>query len=304
MVTEGQTTTQDFALQAVPTAADDAYTTDEDMPLSVPAPGVLANDTDPEGDALSAVLVVGPAHGTLTLSADGSFGYAPNSNYNGPDSFTYRASDGQTSSNAATVSITVNPVNDAPTVTVAAGGSCGSDDRSGTLNLTVADIDNPDAGLTLTSASDNQTLVPNGNLSFGGAGANRTITATTVSGRTGAAVLTITVSDGANAGAVTITVKAGGNGTDTLTGAGGADLLLGQRGDDTLAGLAGNDLLCGGQGNDTLTGGDGDDTLAGGLGNDTLTGGAGADRFSGGNGTDTATDLTPIQGDTQDGTIP
>ena len=55
---------------------------------------MLANDTDVDGDALTAVLVTGPAHGTLTLNADGSFTYTPDANYNGADSFTYSANDG------------------------------------------------------------------------------------------------------------------------------------------------------------------------------------------------------------------
>jgi VCBS repeat-containing protein len=76
--------------------------------------GVLRNDRDVEGDPLSAVLVTNPANGTLTLNTDGSFTYTPNANFNGADSFTYRASDGVAQSNAATVSITVAPVNDAP----------------------------------------------------------------------------------------------------------------------------------------------------------------------------------------------
>ena len=75
---------------------------------------MLTNDTDVDGDALSAVLVSGPAHGSLTLNADGSFTYTPAANYNGPDSFTYKANDGQADSNVATVSINVGAVNDAP----------------------------------------------------------------------------------------------------------------------------------------------------------------------------------------------
>ena len=58
------------------------------------APGVLANDTDVDGATLTAVLVTGPAHGTLALNADGSFTYTPAANFNGADSFTYRANDG------------------------------------------------------------------------------------------------------------------------------------------------------------------------------------------------------------------
>ena len=77
-----------------PTAGNDSYTTAEDTPLTVAAPGVLGNDADVEGTALTAVLVSGPAHGTLTLNSNGSFTYTPDANYNGPDSFTYKASDG------------------------------------------------------------------------------------------------------------------------------------------------------------------------------------------------------------------
>src|SRR5207247_652206 len=95
-------------------ANDDSYTTPEDTQLTVSAPGVLANDSDVDGDALSAVLVSNPTHGTLTLNGDGSLVYMPALNFNGIDSFTYKASDGQAQSGVATVTITVTPVNDAP----------------------------------------------------------------------------------------------------------------------------------------------------------------------------------------------
>jgi hypothetical protein len=65
-----------------------------------------------------------------------------------PATPTYRASDGTLTSNLATVTITVTAVNDAPTVTVAAGGRCGTNDRSGTINLTVGDVDSEEAALT------------------------------------------------------------------------------------------------------------------------------------------------------------
>lgn len=98
-----------------PVAADDGYSTSEDTRLDVPAAtGVLANDADPDADPLSPSLVRGPANGTLTLNADGSFSYAPNANFNGTDRFTYQLSDGSLTSNLATVSIVVAAVNDAP----------------------------------------------------------------------------------------------------------------------------------------------------------------------------------------------
>jgi hypothetical protein len=97
-----------------PVAVDDAYTTDEDVVLNVPAPGVLENDTDPDSPVITAVLVETVSHGELVLNADGSFVYTPNQDYNGTDTFTYKASDGALESEVATVTITINPVNDAP----------------------------------------------------------------------------------------------------------------------------------------------------------------------------------------------
>ena len=98
-----------------PVAVDDAYPTDEETPLSVAAPGVLGNDTDADSDPLNAVLDNTTSNGTLTLNSDGSFNYEPNADFSGIDSFTYFANDGTANSNpAATVTITVNSVNDPP----------------------------------------------------------------------------------------------------------------------------------------------------------------------------------------------
>ncbi|HEY3053365.1 MAG TPA: Ig-like domain-containing protein, partial [Thermoanaerobaculia bacterium] len=97
-----------------PVAVNDTYSTNEDTALTIAAPGVLGNDTDAEGNPLTAALVTNVAHGTLALNANGSFTYTPAANYNGPDSFTYRANDGTLNSNTVTVSITINAVNDPP----------------------------------------------------------------------------------------------------------------------------------------------------------------------------------------------
>jgi VCBS repeat-containing protein len=99
---------------AAPVAFDDSYSTDEDTPLTVSAPGVLGNDNDVDGDPLSVTLVTLPTHGSVTLSPDGSFSYTPNHDYFGSDTFVYHANDGQFDSNPATVTITISPVNDAP----------------------------------------------------------------------------------------------------------------------------------------------------------------------------------------------
>ncbi len=97
-----------------PGAAGDNYSVLEDQTLTVPAPGVLGNDSDIDGDSLAAVFISGPAHGTVTLNPNGSFVYVPSANYFGTDSFIYVASDGRTNSVPATVNITVTPVNDPP----------------------------------------------------------------------------------------------------------------------------------------------------------------------------------------------
>src|SRR5437667_11638028 len=91
-----------------------SFATDEDTALTITAPGVLGNDTDVDSPALTAVVVTGPGHGALTLNANGSFTYTPAANFNGSDSFTYKANDGLLDSNVATVALTINPVNDAP----------------------------------------------------------------------------------------------------------------------------------------------------------------------------------------------
>src|SRR5262249_51634085 len=83
------------------------YTGPDPLPL-------LDNDTDIENDPLSAILVAGPAHGTLSLNADGSFVYTPTPGFRGTDTFTYKANDGQLDSNVATVTITVTPGNSRP----------------------------------------------------------------------------------------------------------------------------------------------------------------------------------------------
>lgn len=265
----------DVSENVAPVAVTDNVSTNEDTALSG---NVLSNDTDDNGDTLTATKLSDPQHGTLTFNADGSFTYTPAANYNGADSFTYKANDGIVDSNAATVSIMVNAVNDAPTITVAAGGACVSDE-SGQAKLTLADTEG--SALTLSIASSNTALVPTKNVTLSGTGASRTATVTTPSGKTGTAVITFTASDGQLSSSVTVSVQAGGNGNDTLNGTDGADMLFGQNGDDALSGKGGIDLVCGGRGNDTLTGG------------------AAADRLDGGAGSDTTPDFTAAEGDTR-----
>jgi VCBS repeat-containing protein len=99
----------------IPVASSDLYSVNENQTLVIAAPGILSNDTDSDSNALIASIVTNVNHGTLTLNPNGSFTYKPVSNFNGIDSFTYDANDGSTNSNAATVTIKINPANIPPT---------------------------------------------------------------------------------------------------------------------------------------------------------------------------------------------
>src|SRR5436309_3174892 len=96
------------AVNDAPVASDQAVTTDEDTTKAI-----TLSATDTEGSPLTYAIVTGPAHGTLSGTAP-ALTYTPAANYNGPDSFTYKANDGSLDSNPATVTITVTAVNDAP----------------------------------------------------------------------------------------------------------------------------------------------------------------------------------------------
>jgi Big-like domain-containing protein/Calx-beta domain-containing protein/hemolysin type calcium-binding protein len=93
-----------------PHADDDSFALDQDGSLIVHPRGALGNDDDADGDELIAVLVEGPAHGTLTLKPDGSFTYVPDAGFNGSDTFVYKANDGQADSNLAVVTLRVKPL--------------------------------------------------------------------------------------------------------------------------------------------------------------------------------------------------
>ena len=97
-----------------PVAVNDSYSTNEDTALDVSAPGCSANDTDPEGNPLTAVARQSRRTARSPSTPTAPSPTPPTANYNGPDSFTYKANDGTLDSNMATVNLTVNPVNDAP----------------------------------------------------------------------------------------------------------------------------------------------------------------------------------------------
>jgi VCBS repeat-containing protein len=264
-----------------PVAVDDSYITNEDTTLTVAAAGVLGNDTDADGDPLSAILVSGPAHGTLAFNPDGAFSYTPLANYFGPDSFTYKLNDGQADSNVATVSLTVSPVNDAPVAVndiagVAKGRAITADAQHGVLvndsdldgdglsvsavNGSAANVGQAVAGtfglLTLNTDGSYDYVANQGNLLPHIVAQDSFIyTASDGHGGISTATLTVTIT---NRGAVYLR---GTDGNNMLTAGNGPTVLDGGNGNDTLKGGINADALIGGHGNDTMTGGGGSDTF-------------------------------------------
>ncbi|MBF4193775.1 beta strand repeat-containing protein, partial [Mycolicibacterium phlei] len=156
-----------IAVNDAPVAVTDNYSVNEDTVLTVPAgTGLLANDTDVDGGALTVIANTNPAHGTLTLNPNGTFTYTPHENYNGADSFTYTVSDGQGGTAVGTVNITVNPVNDRP---VAVNDSFNTDEDTplnGNVLTNDIDVDGDTLSATLVMGPNNGTLTLNSNGTF------------------------------------------------------------------------------------------------------------------------------------------
>ncbi|MDA2895474.1 tandem-95 repeat protein, partial [Mycolicibacterium sp. BiH015] len=115
----GQVSLSVIPVNDVPVAVNDNKVLTEDFTRTFTAADLLWNDTDPDkatGDTLSFHSVTGATHGTVILNTDGTITFTPTANYSGPASFTYKVKDttGAISTNTATVSLTINPVNDVP----------------------------------------------------------------------------------------------------------------------------------------------------------------------------------------------
>ncbi len=193
------------AVNGAPSAQPDSYATNAGQTLNVSAGnGVLGNDTDPDGQTLTAFLVRDVSSGTLTLQGDGAFSFVPAAGFAGPVTFTYEAGDGAARSNDATVTITVNAVNGPPT----ARADSYTSNEGETLNIGpgsgVLDNDSDPDGDPLTAflasspSSGTLTLQPNGAFSFApAAGFTGTVTFTYEAGdgtlRSAAATVTISV---------------------------------------------------------------------------------------------------------------
>ena len=190
-------TVANVASNTAPVAVNDTATTNEDTVVSI---NVLSNDTDAEGQPLTPSLVTQPAHGTVTVNADGTLNYFPALNYNGTDSFTYRVSDGLLNSNTATVAVTIVPVNDPP---VATGDSASTTQNVG-VTISVLSNDHDVDGDLLTPS-----IVARPAHGSATVNADGTVTYTPASSFTGNDTFTYLVSDGlltSNTVTVSITV--------------------------------------------------------------------------------------------------
>jgi VCBS repeat-containing protein len=183
VITEGVSTAVTMSEDGSPAAFD----------LTLHAPDLITDNT------LTWSINNPAGHGTATASGAGdsqAIGYLPNANYNGSDSFGVQVSDGNGGLDTIVVNVTVNPVNDAPTISHMDTQTTNENTATGAIAFTVGDIETPAADLIVTATSSNISLVPNGNLTLGGSGTNRTITLTPAANQRGASTITIRVNDG------------------------------------------------------------------------------------------------------------
>ncbi|MFO0820652.1 MAG: Ig-like domain-containing protein [Pirellulales bacterium] len=301
-----------------PVAVADSFTATAGQTLTIAASGVLANDTDANGNTLTAVLVTAPTNGSLTLNTNGSFTYTPNSGFTGSDSFSYKANDGTADSANATVAITVQPStatndNGATSITIS-GPTTGI--RSEDLTFTLVAV-----GSTATQVTFDLDWNNDGTIDQSVTGAPTGVSVTRAFGTAGAQTFKATLNGGtlSQTSTVTLTDVVRSGATLTVGGTSGNDtIVVGRnRRNDVVVRLNGvvvgqyrglshiivhggdgNDVITadkylmqrvslhGGAGNDTLTGGFRNDLLDGGDGNDVLRGGWGNDVLVGGAGTD------------------
>ncbi len=190
-----------------PEAENDSSSVSEDHSVVI---DVLGNDDDidltREGDDLTIKSVDNVDNATVEIAADGkTLTFIPAADWFGEESFTYTVTDRNNATDTATVTVTVNPVNDPPHISDVGNQTIQEDTSTGALTFTVTDVDNNDADLVVTAATSNGTVIPLSSIVFGGSGTNRTVTITPVGNkntwdRIGGAdqpvTITLTVSDG------------------------------------------------------------------------------------------------------------
>ncbi|WP_298039578.1 tandem-95 repeat protein [uncultured Desulfuromonas sp.] len=199
VVNDGAANSNTFNLSVTVNAVNDAptitgqgaVTLDEDMSRTIVFGDVSVSDVDDSYPTGFSLAVLGGVNytcigNTITSTA----------NFNGTLTVPVKVNDGAADSNTFNLSVTVNAVNDVPTITDIANRSTPEDVTAGPIPFALGDVETAAASLTVTASSSNTALVPNGNISLGGSGANRNITLIPAANQSGSAMITVTVSDG------------------------------------------------------------------------------------------------------------
>jgi len=186
-----QSTNEDTATGAIGFTVGDAETAAASLTVTA-----TSSNTTLVPNA-SIVLGGSGANRTVTIT--------PAANQNGTVTITLTVNDGFGGTATDTFVLTVNAVNDAPTISDIAAQTIQQGTTSSAINFTINDIDTPLANLTVTGTSSNTSLIPNSGIAFSGSNGSRSLTLTPAAGQTGTATITVTVSDGA-----------GGTTTDTF----------------------------------------------------------------------------------------
>ncbi|WP_156497913.1 cadherin-like domain-containing protein, partial [Oleiphilus sp. HI0043] len=144
---ESLATDESSSSNSEPTALADTANTEEDTSIII---DVLANDSDIDGDSLS-ISSASASYGSVLINGDGTLNYTPNADFNGLDSISYEVSDGNGSTAASSVFVTVNPENDAPVAVFDTAAT--QEDTSVTIDVLANDSDIDGDSLSVSSAS-------------------------------------------------------------------------------------------------------------------------------------------------------
>ena len=187
---------------------NDGLTLNEGATASIGTGNLSATDNDDTAGNLTYTVTSGPSNGTLLVNsaaaasftqqdlADGVVEYQHDGSETTADSFTFDLTDDDGAGpTGETFSITISPVNNAPTISAISDQTIEEDATLSPVSFTVSDAETSASSLTVTATSDDQTLVPDANITLGGSDGNRTIEVSPASNESGTATITVTVDD-------------------------------------------------------------------------------------------------------------
>ncbi|MBM5782180.1 MAG: tandem-95 repeat protein, partial [Pelagibacterales bacterium] len=259
------------AINDIAVAGNDSFVTDEDQPITIKIADLLANDSDVEdginiqNTTFDKFVFSNPTKGKIVKDAvNGTITYTPNKDFDGIDSLTYQIKDSAGAlSNKATISLTVNSVNDAPIVAAKLANQTAKAGNTFTYTLPTnafSDVDKDLLNYSAKMADDSD--LPSW-LKFNDS--TKTFSGISPSGASSTLAIKVIASDGSLSAsqnfnlAISSNVINGTTKNDSLNGTTSNDEIYGNDGVDTIKGNAGNDLIIGGKGADFIYGGVGDD---------------------------------------------